>query len=451
MNKSPQLNVSPPIDDEANRYSHNKWVYFLFLLAIFLSLILYLFPFQGDWNVRENVVKVYFADNITDAHLGIIKRFNELHQGKIEVIPVNLSDSEFNTNERKELITRTLRSRSNRVDVFALDQIWMPRFAKWAEPLSNFFTPEEIEQIISPALSTCMYKGKLYGIPFFIDVGVLYYRQDLISRLPGAAELEKKIGGGITWDELLEIRNNYFSLKPIYLFQGDAYEGLICNFLEILGGFTQSNESINILNLNDERMLTAARFMIDLIYKYQIVPECATEFNELETFHYALRYDVPFFRGWPPILKSVSVLPQDSSKLKFLRIAPLPHFDGYSSASSIGGWNLMIPRQSSVKKEAITFIKYTILEEAQRIIYETAGLLPVLKTFYKNDSLRVLYPDLQYYGKLIENGVCRPAHPDYTRISDILSINLNKALKKECSVSDAFSKAQEKINELLYE
>jgi multiple sugar transport system substrate-binding protein len=448
MNES---NVSPPINDETGWYTHNKWIYLLFSLAIFLSLLFYLFPFQSDWNVEEDVVKIYFADNITDAHLGIIKRFNELYRGKIEVIPVHLSDSKFNTNERKELITRTLRSRSNRVDVFALDQIWMPRFAKWAEPLSNFFTSEEIEQIISPALSTCMYKGKLYGIPFFIDVGVLYYRQDLISRLPGAAELEKKIREGITWDKLLEIRQKYFPFKPIYLFQGDAYEGLICNFLEILGGLTQSNESINLLNLDDERMPTATHFMIDLIYKHKIVPESVTEFNELETFHYALRHNVPFFRGWPPILKSVSVLPQDSSKLQSLKIAPLPHFSGNSSASTIGGWNLMIPRQSTVKKEAIIFIKYTMLEEAQRIIYETAGLLPILKSFYQDDSLRIIYPDLQYYKKLIENGVHRPAHPDYTRIADILSLNLNKALKKECSVSDALSRAQKEINKLVYE
>ena len=39
--------------------------------------------------------KVYFADHISPAHEAVIKRFNELHAGKIEVIPVNLPAGDF--------------------------------------------------------------------------------------------------------------------------------------------------------------------------------------------------------------------------------------------------------------------------------------------------------------------------------------------------------------------
>lgn len=85
------------------------------------------------------MVKLYYVDNISETHQRLIDRFNQRYAGRIEVIPVNLPFSKFSTNERKEILARSLRSKSERIDVFAVDIIWTQRFAKWSHPLDAYF------------------------------------------------------------------------------------------------------------------------------------------------------------------------------------------------------------------------------------------------------------------------------------------------------------------------
>jgi hypothetical protein len=42
--------------------------------------------------------------------------------------------------ERKQLLTRALRSKSTCLDIFAVDLGRVPRFVKWAEPLAKYFS-----------------------------------------------------------------------------------------------------------------------------------------------------------------------------------------------------------------------------------------------------------------------------------------------------------------------
>jgi len=107
---------------------------FTFIIIGTLTILIYLFI---NKSAPETGIpaKIYFADNISIAHEALIKRFNETYRGEIEVVPINLPFSKFSTNERKELLARSLRSRSDLIDVFAVDLIWVPRFAKWCEPL----------------------------------------------------------------------------------------------------------------------------------------------------------------------------------------------------------------------------------------------------------------------------------------------------------------------------
>lgn len=107
---------------------------FAFIIVGILTILGYLFT-KKTAPATNIPARIYFADNISIAHEALIKRFNETYRGEIEVIPVNLPFSKFSTNERKELLARSLRSKSDLIDVFAVDLIWVPRFAKWCEPL----------------------------------------------------------------------------------------------------------------------------------------------------------------------------------------------------------------------------------------------------------------------------------------------------------------------------
>ncbi|HEY6952969.1 MAG TPA: hypothetical protein VI758_11210, partial [Bacteroidota bacterium] len=179
-----------------NGMFHRRTIVALFgagIIPAFLMLVLFAgSPAAGSKREKE-AAKVYFADNISPAHRLIIAEFNKRHEGSIEVVPVDLPFEKFSTNERKELLARSLRSKSDKIDVFAVDLIWVPRFARWAEPLDAHFTTGEQEQLLSYANQSCKIDGRLVAMPMYIDIGLMYYRRDIIRRLPDGAAIDAEI------------------------------------------------------------------------------------------------------------------------------------------------------------------------------------------------------------------------------------------------------------------
>ena len=134
----------------------------IILVIYFISIVIgnQTFIFKED-----DVQKVYFADHISPAHKAVIDAFNTKYKGRIEVVPVDLPFSKFSTNERKELLARSLRSKSNRLDIFSVDYIWTSRFAKWCEVLDPYFAEYAQTKIISPTIQSCISDGKIVAMP----------------------------------------------------------------------------------------------------------------------------------------------------------------------------------------------------------------------------------------------------------------------------------------------
>lgn len=421
--------------------THYNLVLVLFPVAVLLSLIFYLIPLQGLRPSQREAVKIYYADNISPAHQRIISQFNDEYAGRIEVIPVNLPFRKFNTNERKELITRALRSRGGKMDVFAVDQIWVPRFTKWAEPITKYFSGKEIADILPYALTTCYAGHQLVCVPLYIDIGVMYYRRDLLESLPQYSRIEKELAASMTWDQFITLRNTYFRGKPFFIFPGANYEGLICNYLEVFGGNGGRLYGGDRFEINNPVARRSIRLMVDLINKHGITPAAVTSFDDNESYAYAFEHDVPFFRGWPSSLAEFHANPAYAEIAANLEMAALPHFNGHEPAFAFGGWNLMISKYSNHKDEASLFIKYVLSDEAQTILYEAGSYLPILNNHYENMAYTQKHPALSYLRTLMKHGIHRPSHPEYTKISDILSFHINKALEKESSIEEALEVA----------
>lgn len=420
-------------------------VLLFFIISITMTLVFYFLPIGSPWQ-EVSLTKLYLADNITPAHLKIIDNFNKLHAGTIEVIPVDLPFSKFNTNERKELLARTLRNQNNRIDIFTVDQIWMARFSKWAEPLSRYFSKDELNKILPQALKTCYNGNILVAIPLHIDIGVLYYRKDFIAQLPNSGLLEQQLKESLTWEYFTGLKQ-YNQDSALYLFQGDNYEGLFVHVLEIvagLGGELIADGKIDILTPEFKK---GVKFLVDLIHKYRVSPVEVTRFNERASYQYAFKNGIPFFRGWPSLLKEIDNIPEGAAIKDQLAVAALPHFKGFPSVSEIGGWNLMIANRSKNKTQASLFLKHVLSTEGQKILIETGGYLPVKKEIYADATSLKLNPHLNFLKTLMEDGVYRPVHPDYTKISAIITPYFHRALLGEITVDEALAMAQKEVDE----
>lgn len=395
--------------------------------------------------LAEGVQRIYFVDNISFPHQELIRRFNEEYRGKIEVVPVDLPFTKFSTNERKQLLTKSLRSKSDRIDVFAVDLIWVPRFARWAEPLNSYFNINERAQPIEAAMQTCYYNDQLIAIPFYIDVGLMYYRKDILSGLPNAGPLATQLRQSITWEELIALHEANPDIFPFYTYAAKNFEGLVCSFLEGLLVKQPDIFTRDTLNLNTPAARETLQLLVDLVHKYRMTPLIVTQFDETQNYFYSLEHDALFIRGWPGLIRHYQNSPY-REKLNHLRLAALPHWRGYPPVSVYGGWNLMIAKFSTKKRAAVTFIKFLMRPENQKLLFELGGYIPVSNAVYQDSVFFRQNPELRYYRKLLARGIYRPLLVNYTKISDVLSYYLRAAIRQEMSVETALARATSELN-----
>ena len=437
------MNEEPVMLQYLKRIGKSSYALITILSAGLIALLLYAFPplWQTETNGNHGV-KIFFADDITPAYRKVIAMFNEEYRGKIRVETINIPFSKFSTNERKELFTRFFRTKNDQVDVFSVDEIWTARFAKWCDPLGNYFPQDLKANILESALQSCYFDSTLVAVPLFIDVGLMYYRKDFIDGLPNANEVENELRKSITWDEFIRLGERFKNKRnPFYIFQADNYEGLMCSFTEMMAGLNDPLYSKNAFQLQSGGAEKAVSLMVNLVHKYGISPEIVTQLRENSSFTYCISHDGVFLRGWPNFERGLQDSTGKGSWGERWSMAPLPHFAGFPPVSILGGWDLMISKYSLHKQEALTFVKFLLSKKVQEIMYEEGGYLPTNTEVYEDKEFMSKNPDLRFYLGLLETGVHRPSLVDYTRISDIISYYIKLAIGQKMTPRAALAAA----------
>lgn len=416
------------------------------ILAV--SVLLFsLFWGNGLFEPKTDAKKIYYADNISPTHKLLINKFNEKYKGKIEVVPINLPFEKFGTNERKELLIRYLRSKSDRIDIFSVDQIWVPRFAKWTEPLNKYFTQRQLDQITEIALKTCFYKNELVALPVYLDVSMLYVNEDFLKTQHGYQSIKKQLENFITWEDFLELRHKLkVGQRPFYLYPADDFEGIMCSFVELLENQDTELFEGQLVRLTTPEAEKALTLLVNLVHKYHVSPPSVVYKRENECYYTYLTEDGVFLRGWAglDVWYNQNIGPGDiSSKYS---LVPLPHFKNGKPVSILGGWNMMLSRHSANKMEAIEFIKYVVSEEAQKLLLKNGGYFPVAKNIYTDKNIQHDFPEINFYNRIIHTCNHRPFLDKYTKRSDVISYYLNKAIRQEIGIKEALATAEKIIN-----
>lgn len=416
------------------------------LFAITILLVNLYLDDQERLQSGSEPTKIYFAADISFAHQQVIDEFNKEFKGQIEVIPIDLPFKKFSTNERKELLARTLRSNSDRIDVFAVDQIWVPRFAKWSAPIKNFLPDFNKNKFLNYALESCYFNNKLLAVPLNIDVNMMYYRRDLLEQIPGYDTLRTTIKNSISWEKFLALSKKY-NLKnnPFYIFPADDYEGLVVSFMYLILSQDRNYFRKYGFDFNTNISRKALKLLVDFVNTYKVSPEAVVNFNEASCYKYFIENNGVFLWGWPSFEKDNKNLYKGTSKDRLLEKAALPHFEGLPQTTILGGWSLMVAKYTKKKAEISKFLSFITSKKAQEMLYVKGAYLPILNLFYQDSSYLKEYPDLIFKKRLLDTGVRRPFLEDYTRISDIISYFSNKAIKKEISINSALKEITDLI------
>ncbi len=382
----------------------------------------------------------------------IVKEFEEEYHYNLQLVrQPTYSD------QRRQALVVSLEARQPNPDLFLMDVIWIDQFIKsgWLEPLDgyskkdSFSTNQFFEKTIRQADS---YENKLYALPVFIDVALLYYRKDLLNKYGYTGPPE-------TWQQLLDmsIRIQKEERKTNrgfngFVWQGAQYEGLICTFLEFtasMGGGIMKGDSVNI---NTADNVKALGFMQNLIRKYYVSPaNTYTEMKEEEVRRTFQRGDALFERNWTYAWQLHQS--DDSAVKNKTGIRLLPHSPGDSSVSALGGWHIGISKFSDMKEKAWQFVKFVTSFKIQKEMLMRIGWNPGRKDVYEDDEVQKKIPRVKILKDAFKHTVPRPELPYYQQVSEVIQRYINNCLAGKESPEEALKTVADELGEIekLYE
>jgi multiple sugar transport system substrate-binding protein len=326
-----------------------------------------------------------------------------------------------------DLITQKLRNRDTELDVFVMDVIWPSEFASagWALPLDRFFTPAAQQQFLDAPILANRYRGQIFGVPLFIDAGLLYYRKDLLEKY--------RFSPPRTWPELVEQAKTILAREQdprLVGFSGQfkQYEGLICNMMEYIlsNGGALWDESRLKSAINQPRALDAVRFVRDQIIG-EIAHQGVLAYEEPESLTLFTQGRAIFHRNWP-YAWSIANDQQGSLIAGKVGMTPLPAFPGGKSVATLGGWQLGISRFSRKADLAWRFVAFMTNQTMQKRIALATGRAPTRLALYDDPEVLGKVPRLKSFLETFKRAVPRPVTPVYIPLSNIMQRYFSSAL-----------------------
>jgi multiple sugar transport system substrate-binding protein len=370
-----------------------------------------------------------------------LKDFMRLNPG----IRVELQRTPDDASQRHQLYVQWLNARVGNPSILQLDVVWTPEFAAagWVLPLDKY-SPAKAE-FFPATIEANTWAGKLYALPWFADVGLLYRRTDLVPNEPKSLQ------------EIVSDARTAMSRRggPRYgiVWQGARYEGLITGFVEYLGAFGGRiiDEKGNVV-VNQPAGVKALEFMRDELYSSHVAPLDVLTFHEEEARFAFQNGNAVFMRNWPYPVAAMGDKAQSKVAGKFA-VSPIPSaagVEGGHSTAALGGAQLAINAYTENADAAYKLIAYLTAPEQMLERAKAVGQYPTRPALYDDARMRsALAIPLENARRAIESATPRPVTPIYTELSEILQIELHRALVRQAEPQDALNSAAAKINVLI--
>jgi trehalose/maltose transport system substrate-binding protein len=265
--------------------------------------------------------------------------------------------------DQLDLVRKLLQQGNSSPDVYGVDVIWPGGLGDELTDLKSYLGPE-LSSINADVAASYTVKGKLVAVPYHSDLGVLFYRRDLLQRYGYRAPPR-------TWDELeqmaVKIQNGERARgqKDFWGFTwpGAGGEGLTCNALEWQfseggGRIIEANSTISVNNPDAIRSWQRAAHWIGWISPPSVTS--LEEWDAVNAFYYARKS--AFFRGWArSYLLSVRDIPSIRDTIGITRIPA----GKKTQAATLGGFGLGLSRSSRHTAEALQLIRFLIHREIE--------------------------------------------------------------------------------------
>jgi multiple sugar transport system substrate-binding protein len=381
------------------------------------------------------------------ANLGVRATLIRAFEKQYPSIRVDLVSASTNTDTNRATLVTEISGGSPTPDVYDGDVIWPAEFAAshLALPLSHYL-PKTFWRRFAPGLvAGATYKGQVYGAPFFMDAGFLYYRRDLLE--------QAHLPVPHTWAQLMSDAKTLQArhlVKYGYVWEGASYEGLTCDWMEVFtdAGGRVFNPATGQVTIDSAAGLKALSLLRSLIAQH-ISPAAVTTYQEPDAMNVFAAGQAAFLRNWD-YAWAYSESPKTSQVVGKVGVAPLPTFTAHAwpGYSTIGGWNVYVNPHTKHLRQDLTFIAWLTGPQAETILATRYSEIPTNYAVQKNPTVRAKNPVLGVVSQV--RLIARPAQtPAYPKISQAIYTNINAALSGSISAKAALQQAAQQIRQAL--
>lgn len=286
------------------------------------------------------------------------------------------------------------------------------------------------------------YDGKLYALPWELDIQALWYNKDLFD----AAKVAYPTADW-TWDDLLaaaqKLTKKDASGKVVqWGFYSDNMYPSWVSFIGQSGGsiFDSSGKGAAI---NSPEAIRAIQFMTDLIHKYKVAPapgQLPQGVNPFHTGKVAMALDGSY--SVPPALK-----------LSFKwDVAPLPA--GQKKAAAYWTQGLAIYSRTKNPDAAWKLVQFLVSKEGQELFAKTHMATPSLKSVALSDAyLSGVSQNLKVFVDSYAFGQPVPFNEKFFEIfrgpNSAIEKPFGAAWRGQISAAEAVKQAAENINKVM--
>lgn len=389
---------------------------------------------------EQTVINMFYGTDPSGALAQIIAAFEEAYPQ----YKVNWIEAPASQDTSHDMLVTSLAAGESIYDVFSCNVIWPAEFSQagYCLAIDRFLENGtiDLEQYSQGYVDAYTFQGKMWGMPWYGNVGQLYYRTDIIDTPP------------TTWEELIDMSKAHVGEGGAtvgYVMQAAQYEGLVCNALEFIGSYggtvVDGNGNITINNDGVRNALTMMKQIVDA----GIVPENFSAFMENECQNMFSNGEAIFMRTWPGYY-ATATNPEASKVADNVGVTVLPAGD-VGSAATLGGWGWMINSNSEHPQAAWDFIQFVAGPEGQKINALVASQPPTYMALYDDADVLAANPHFANMRESLLAAVARPVSPIYTALSEIMQINISNVLLGNATVDEAVTIMEQQMNEKLAE
>ena len=380
---------------------------------------------------RPEQVTILMPAPFADATAEQVKRFNADHRGRIHL---NVTRGPRDTESISDLAISSLLLGAPPFDALLVDVTWLPKYvaADWLQPLDPWFDNNDIASLVPGARLGNSVEGELYRWPFGADVGLLYWRKDLMPEPPQTPQ------------ELIQLARRLTDAGEVnegFVWQGRQYEGLSCDFVEFLSAFGGSwlDPATGAPQLDSAAARATARWMQELI-RSGASPLAVSNYAEPETLQAFKAGDAALMRNWP---YAWAELQSDSSAVRGnVGVTTMVAEPDGNPAATLGSWGFSLLRSSAHQQATAEAIRQLTSLEAQRERFLAQGYTPTASSLFQDSELLKTSPVLPQLEEALSIAVPRPITPLYAQMSDLLQRQLNGVLTGDREPDEAMERLQ---------